>query len=44
VPQRRLPVVLSAPEVAAVLAELDGGHGPLARLLDVLRRGWTPLP
>ena len=32
VPQRRLPVVLSAPEVAAVLAELDGGHGLLARL------------
>ena len=33
VPKRRLPVVLSAQEVAAVLAELDGVHGLLARLL-----------
>jgi integrase len=33
VPKRRLPVVLSAQKVAAVLAELDGVHGLLARLL-----------
>ncbi len=33
VPKRRLPVVLSAQEVAAVLSELDGVHGLLARLL-----------
>lgn len=34
-PQRkpRLPAVLSVPEVAAVLARLDGTHGVLARLL-----------
>lgn len=30
VPKRRLPVVLSAQKVAAVLAELDGVHGLLA--------------
>ena len=33
VPKRRLPVVLSVQEVAAVLQGLDGVHGLLARLL-----------
>jgi integron integrase len=33
VPKRRLPVVLSVDEVAAVLQGLDGVHGLLARLL-----------
>jgi len=33
VPKRRLPVVLSADEVAALLKGLDGVHGLLARLL-----------
>ena len=33
VPKRRLPVVLSVEEVAAVLRGLDGVHGLLARLL-----------
>lgn len=33
VPKRRLPVVLSVDEVAAVLTQLDGVHGLLAQLL-----------
>ena len=33
VPKRRLPVVLSTQEVAAVLQQLEGVHGLLARLL-----------
>ncbi|WP_442968368.1 phage integrase N-terminal SAM-like domain-containing protein [Pseudorhodoferax sp.] len=32
-PRRRLPVVLAAPEVAAVLRQLEGVNGLLARLL-----------